>query len=92
MQSANISANISFETFKLMEHYVHQKGIQTSILLENAILHYLQAIDYLPEDIIIPPKIIVSKTCGENLLKCIENPSKPTKAMKALFKVEEKKS
>ncbi len=55
-------------------------------LLEEALLHHLQALRELPSDLVIPPRLVVSRDDGEAILERVERPRKPTKAMRELFK------
>jgi len=87
MQSVKISTNISLEVFRMMKHYIQQKDIKESKFFENAILNYLQLTNFLPDNIIIPSKIVVSKSSEEQILNHINNPQKITEAMKDLFQV-----
>ena len=54
-------------------------------MIEEALLHHLQALKELPADIVIPPRLIVSRTSGERVLERIEKPERPTQAMHELF-------
>jgi len=45
-------------------------------------LHYLQALRELPADIIIPPRITVTKKSFEKIVELINKPRKPTKALR----------
>ena len=57
MADTRISAHISKETRELVEHYAAAHGVKKSTLVEQALLHYLQALRELPTDIIIPPRL-----------------------------------
>ncbi|MDI6687473.1 MAG: hypothetical protein QME06_04545 [Desulfobacterales bacterium] len=81
-----ISAYISAESKDLVERYVRARGVKKGFLVESALLHHLQALEELPADVIIPPRLVVSRESGEAILEQLEKPSEPTDAMKALFK------
>jgi len=85
-EQTHISAAISPETKRLVEHYLQTQGIKKGALVEAALLHHLQALSELPADIIIPPRLRVSRNSGEALLARLEQPLEPTEAMKALFR------
>jgi len=84
-QQIQISAHVSPETKMMMEEYVRTKGEKEAFLIETAVLHHLQALREFPEDMIIPPRIIVSEDPGRMILESLENPSEPTEVMKLLF-------
>ena len=84
--NTQISAYISKETKILLEQYVKSRGIKKAFLVESALLHHLQALKELPIDIVIPPRIMVSRKSGDAIMELLENPPLPTEDMKAIFK------
>ncbi|MCP4352924.1 MAG: hypothetical protein GY795_46330 [Desulfobacterales bacterium] len=82
-----ISAHISSETKKLVEEYIQAKGVKEAILIETALLHHLQALKELPDDIIVPPRISVSEESVNKIMEPFDN---PTIAMKSLFENDNK--
>ncbi len=69
----------------MMEEYVRAKGGKEAVLIETALLHHLQVLRELPEDMVIPPRILVSEDSGRMILESLDNPPEPTDAMKSLF-------
>ncbi len=63
-----ISAVISRTTRERMGRHVRQTGVKKGHLVEQALLHYLQALDELPVEYIIHPRIVVSRRTGEEML------------------------
>ncbi len=86
ISNTQISAYISKETKILVEQYVKSRGIKKAFLVESALLHHLQALKELPIDIVIPPRIMVSRKSGDAIMDLLENPASPTEDMKAIFK------
>ena len=80
-----ISAFVSVGTKRRLERYVEAHGAKKAAVVENALLHHLQALEELPADIIIPPRLVVSRRSFDEILEQIENPGEPTEAMRALF-------
>jgi len=83
-----ISAIISRSTKEMVERYTEARGVKKGHLIEEALLHHLQALRELPADIIIPPRIIVDEQTAKTLQERVENPRNPTKAMEELFSEE----
>jgi uncharacterized protein (DUF1778 family) len=46
----------------------------------------LQALRALPIDIVIPPRIMVSRKSGDAIMELLENPAAPTEEMQAIFR------
>ena len=67
----------------MVERYTEAHGVKKGHLIEEALLHHLQALRELPADIIIPPRIIVDEQTAKTLQERVENPRNPTKAMKS---------
>ena len=80
-----ISVDITSETKHRLEAYVQAQGLEKSFFIEAALLHYLKALEELPTDIAIPPKIVVSADVGEKILAAMDTPPESTSIMKALF-------
>jgi uncharacterized protein (DUF1778 family) len=85
MSDTQISAYISKETRDKIERYADAHGLKKGALVEQALLHHLQALHELPADIIIPPRIELSEASLDKVARLIARPRKPTKAMRALI-------
>jgi hypothetical protein len=83
-----ISAVITRPTRELLERYSRATGVKKGHLLEMALLHHLRAIQEIPPEFIIPPRLVVSKGSGKALIASIRKPRKPTKAMRELLRGE----
>jgi predicted DNA-binding protein len=80
-----VSAFISDSTKDALEQYADAHGLKKAYLIEEALLHHLQALRELPLDVIIPARLIVSRDSGQAILDRVEKPRRPTKAMRELF-------
>ena len=83
-KETQISAQISETTRELMEKYVRETGVKKGHLVEQALLHHLQALEELPGEYIIHPRIVVSRKTGEEMLR--RTRSKPTPALRKLMR------
>lgn len=80
-----VSAFISDSTKDALERYADAHGLKKAYLIEEALLHHLQALRELPLDVIIPARLVVSHQSGLDVLQRVEKPRRPTKAMRELF-------
>lgn len=80
-----ISAYISEETKGQIESYVKRKGVTKAFLIENALQHFLQALRELPEDLIIPARLVVSEASLERIAERLNQDEEPTSALRALM-------
>ena len=84
-KETQISAQISETTRELMEKHVRRTGVKKGHLVEQALLHHLQALDAIPAEYIIHPRIVVSRKTGEEMLRKADNPN-PTVALRRLMR------
>ena len=80
-----ISAYISSSTKEQLERYSEEHGLKKGRLIEEALLHHLQALREIPQDVIVPARIMVSRKSGEAVLERVRRPRQPTSAMRKLF-------
>lgn len=85
MPSIQISAYISKETKSQVESYVKRHGVKKAFLIEEALLHHLQALREVPEDIVVPTRLVLTEKSIKQLADLLET-NKPTpQALKALL-------
>jgi hypothetical protein len=85
MADTQISAYVSDTTKELVERYVEAHGVKKGRLIEEALLHHLQALRELPADLLIPPRIVVEQESLKRVADLVKRPRKPTKAMRELM-------
>jgi hypothetical protein len=85
MADTQISAHISEETKEQVERFVDAHGMKKGALVEQALLHHLQALRGLPADLIIPPRLELSPRSFAEVAQFTKKPRKPTAAMRALM-------
>jgi hypothetical protein len=85
MNVTQISANISPETRDRLERYVRARGLKKGFVIEQALLHHLQALNELPDDALVPPRLVVTAESGERLLERLATREGPNRVMRELF-------
>jgi hypothetical protein len=84
-KATQISALVSETTRELLERHVRATGVKKGHLVEQALRHHLQALQQLPADIIIHPRLVVTRKSGEAILREIEK-GRPTDALRDLMR------
>jgi alcohol dehydrogenase class IV len=85
MAETQISAYISEATKQQIERYAEAHGVKKGHLVEEAVLHHLQALRELPADIVIPPRLVVTRASFERVAELARKPRKPTKGLRDLM-------
>ncbi len=80
--TTQVSAYISNETKILFENFSNKSGQKKGFIIEQALLHYINAQQELPADIFIPASISVSKEVFKNIIMADRE---PTEALKELM-------
>jgi uncharacterized protein (DUF1778 family) len=81
-----ISAFVSSDTKERLEKYVRQRGVKKGYVIEQALTQYLSAVDQIPEEYLIPTRIVLTNESFDKMIDLVENPPKPTKALRDLMK------
>lgn len=78
-KETQISALVSRTTRELLERHVRATGVKKGYLVEQALRHHLQALQELPADVIVHPKLVVTRQSGAAILKQLKvaEPSGP---------------
>ncbi len=84
-RTVQISAVVHPSIKSRLELLARATGLKKARIIEAALSHHLQALDELPADVIVPPRIVVDRETGERLLQRIANPSPPTETMNELL-------
>jgi uncharacterized protein (DUF1778 family) len=85
MRDTRISAQISKETKEKVERYAQTHRVKKGALVEQALLHHLQALRELPANLIIAPRLELSAASFARVAELIAHPRKPAKALRALM-------
>ena len=86
MSTVQISAHISQTTKNELERFAEARGLKKGFVIEDAILHHLQALREVPEDVIVPVRLVVSPASLAKVVERIERPRRPSAAMRKLMK------
>ncbi|HTO46771.1 MAG TPA: hypothetical protein VML91_03955 [Burkholderiales bacterium] len=84
-KETQISALVSRTTRDLLERHVRATGVKKGHLIEQALRHHLQALQELPADVIVHPKLVVTRKSGAAILKQMKS-GKPTKSLRDLMR------
>ena len=84
--TTQVSAYISEETKAEIEAYVNRRGVKKAYLIEEALLHHLQALREIPEDLVIQSRLVLTHEAMTEIAERIDGKGEPTEALQALFR------
>ncbi len=88
MKDTQISAYISRDMKDELERLSRKKGLKKGFIIEQALRHHLQAMRELPEDVMIPPALVLSQKAFARLVRRLERPERPTPELRRLMRGE----
>lgn len=80
-----ISAYVSEEAKVKLDRLAKARGLRKNFMLEQALLYYFRALEELPSEAFLPPRLVLSPDRFQQLVDLIENPPPPTAAMLELM-------
>lgn len=84
-KEVQISAPVSAATKELLDQHVRATGVKKGFLVETALRHHLEALMELPSDMIIHPRLVLTKKSFEAVGKLLTSNDKPTPALRKLM-------
>ena len=84
--NTQVSTYISEETKAQVEAYVRSHGVKKAYLIEEALQHHLQALREIPEDLIIPSRLVLTSEAMTKIADHFALENQPTEALRSLFR------
>jgi len=84
--NTQVSAYISEETKAQVEAYAKSHGVKKAYLIEEALQHHLQALREIPEDLIIPSRLVLTSEAMAQIVEHLAQRDQPTVALKTLLR------
>jgi uncharacterized protein (DUF1778 family) len=88
-RTTQISAPISEETKELLEQHVKATGVKKGHLIELALRYHLRALHELPADVLIPPRLVLTRRSFAQVVERLRAPGQPTKELRDLMSGDE---
>ena len=84
--STRISAHISDETKAQLDAFVKSHSITKARLIEEALQHHLLALRVIPDDLVVPSRLVVTEASMERLAERLASDEPPTPALRELMR------
>jgi hypothetical protein len=84
-RATQVSAPISNETKELLEQHVKATGVKKGRLIESALRYHLRALHDLPADVLVPPRLVLTRRSFEQVVERLRSPGRPTKELRDLM-------
>jgi uncharacterized protein (DUF1778 family) len=82
---SQISATISAATKEKLDRFTESHGLKKNFVVEQALLFFMEARRELPDEALLPARIVLKDEDFERVVAMLAEPSAPTKALRELM-------
>ncbi|HSW30299.1 MAG TPA: hypothetical protein VLH75_12520 [Longimicrobiales bacterium] len=81
---SQISATISAATKEQLGRFTESHGLRKHHVVEQALLLFMQARTELPDEALVPARLVLENEAFDRIVEAIESPAAPTDVLRAL--------
>ena len=83
---SQISATISSATREELDRFTESHGLKKNYVVEQALLFFMKARRELPDEALIPARIVLEDDAFDRIVAMVEQPPPPTEALRELMR------
>ena len=83
---SQISATISEATKERLDRFAESRGLKKNFVVEQALLYFMEARTELPDEALVPARLVLEDKAFDRIAKLITNPLAPTEALRELMR------
>lgn len=84
--NAQVSAIISAATKEKLDRFTEELGLKKNFVVEQALLFFMESRRELPDEALIPTRIVLDDAAFDRLVEHIEAAPAPTRALRELMR------
>lgn len=85
-RQSQISATISEATKEQLDRFTESHGLKKNFVVEQALLYFMEARRELPEEALVPARLVVEDKVFDRIAELVTNPPAPTQALRDLMR------
>lgn len=85
MSQSQISATVSDTTRKKLDRFVRGHGLKKNFVIEQALLYYMEARRELPDEALLPGRLVLDDKTFKLVVDGLVSPPAPTEKLKELL-------
>jgi uncharacterized protein (DUF1778 family) len=83
---SQISATVSAATKERLDRFTESHGLKKNYVVEQALLYFMEARRELPDEALVPARIVLEDKAFDRLVESLERPAAPTPALRELMR------
>jgi uncharacterized protein (DUF1778 family) len=85
-EQSQISATVSAATKERLDRFTESHGLKKNYVVEQALLYFMEARRELPDEALIPVRIVLEDRAFDRLVESLGRPAAPTQALRELMR------
>lgn len=87
---SQISATISAATKERLDRFADSHGLKKNYVVEQALLFFMDSRRDLPEEALVPARLLLEDRAFDRLVQSLERAAAPTEALRELMRGEDR--
>lgn len=83
---SQISATISAATKEQLDRFTESHGLKKNYVVEQALLYFMEARRELPDEALVPTRLVLDDKAFDRVVDLLERPPAPTAALRELMR------
>lgn len=83
---SQISATISEATKEKLDRFTESHGLKKNFVVEQALLYFMEARREIPDEALIPTRLVIDNEAFDRIAELVDNPAPPTAALRKLMR------
>ena len=83
---SQISATVSSTTKEELDRFTESHGLKKNFVVEQALIYFMEARRELPDEALIPARIVLDNKAFDRVADMLESPPAPTDALRELVR------
>jgi uncharacterized protein (DUF1778 family) len=85
-QQSQISATVSEATKEKLDRFTESHGLKKNFVVEQALLYFMEARRELPDEALVPTRLVLDNQAFDRVVALLESPPAPTQALRELMR------
>jgi uncharacterized protein (DUF1778 family) len=85
-EQSQISATVSAATKERLDRFTEIHGLEKNYVVEQALLYFMDARRELPDEALVPSRLVLDDRAFERVVRLLERPPAPTDALRELMR------
>lgn len=82
-RQSQISATVSAATKEKLDRFTESHGLEKNFVVEQALLYFMEARRELPDEALVPTRLVIDDDAFDRIVELLESPPAPTAGVRS---------